>query len=112
MSKIEHNIKEIYDTIVCCLQLSELYCNNFIPPHISVIVYLYGLKNERCLALVIDNFFIIDLWVWVMVFNTTFLNISVISWRSVLLVEEETGVLVENYHTITTPLKWFVFIIY
>jgi len=29
--------------------------------------------------------------VWFMVFNTTFNNISVISWRSVLLVEE-TGV--------------------
>jgi len=28
---------------------------------------------------------------WVMVFNTTFNNISVISWRSILLVEE-TGV--------------------
>jgi hypothetical protein len=31
------------------------------------------------------------MWVRVMVFNTTFNNISVISWRSVLLVEE-TGV--------------------
>ena len=33
----------------------------------------------------------------VMVFNATFNNISVISWRSVLLVKE-TGVLVENHH--------------
>jgi hypothetical protein len=32
---------------------------------------------------------------WFMVFNTTFNNISVISWRSVLLVEE-TGVHGEN----------------
>ena len=50
--------------------------------------------------------------IWVMVFNATFNNISVISWRSVLLVEE-TGVHGENhrpatshcksnYHTITT----------
>jgi len=30
-------------------------------------------------------------FVWFMVFNTTFNNISVISWRSILLVEE-TGV--------------------
>jgi hypothetical protein len=30
------------------------------------------------------------LWVRVMVFNTTFNNISVILWRSVLLVEEKT----------------------
>jgi hypothetical protein len=33
--------------------------------------------------------------VWVAVFNTTFNNISLISWRSVLLVEE-TGVPGEN----------------
>jgi hypothetical protein len=50
--------------------------------------------------------------IWVMVFNATFNKISVISWRSVLLVEE-TGVHGENhrpatshcksnYHTITT----------
>ena len=33
---------------------------------------------------------------WFMVFNTTFNNISVISWLSVLLVEK-TGVLGENH---------------
>jgi len=33
---------------------------------------------------------------WFMVFNTTFNNISVISWRSVLLVEE-IGVPGENH---------------
>jgi len=33
---------------------------------------------------------------WVMVFNATFNNISVISWQSVLLVEE-TGVPGENH---------------
>ena len=46
-------------------------------------------------------------WVMVrtMVFNATFSNISVISWRSVLLVEE-TGVPKSNYmyHTITTTV--------
>jgi hypothetical protein len=34
---------------------------------------------------------------WLMVFNATFNNISVISWRSVLLMEE-TGVPGENRH--------------
>jgi hypothetical protein len=35
---------------------------------------------------------------WFMVFNATFNNISVMSWLSVLLVEElETGVPVENH---------------
>jgi hypothetical protein len=36
-----------------------------------------------------------------MVFNATFNNISVISWRSALLVEE-TGVLGENYRPLAS----------
>ena len=39
--------------------------------------------------------------VWVMVFNATFNNISVISWRSVLLVEE-TGVPGKNYRCVAS----------
>ena len=39
--------------------------------------------------------------VWFMVFNTTFNNISVISWRSVLLVEE-TGIPGENYRPVAS----------
>jgi hypothetical protein len=35
--------------------------------------------------------------VWFLVFKATFNNISVISWRSVLLLEE-TGVLRENHN--------------
>jgi hypothetical protein len=43
-----------------------------------------------------------NLWfVWFMVFNATFNNISVISWRSVVLVEE-TGVPGENYQPIAS----------
>ena len=45
---------------------------------------------------------------WVMVFNTTFNNISVISWQSALLVEE-TGVPKENYRPVTShwqTLAW------
>jgi len=38
-----------------------------------------------------------------MVFNTTFNNISVISWRSVLLVEE-TGVLGETHQPVAS--RW------
>ena len=37
-----------------------------------------------------------DIVLWAMVFNATFNNISVISWRSVFLVEE-TGVPGENH---------------
>ena len=39
--------------------------------------------------------------VWFMVFNATFNNISVISWRSVLLVEE-TGVPEENHQPVAS----------
>jgi hypothetical protein len=38
---------------------------------------------------------------WFMVFNATFNNISVISWRSVLLVEE-TGLPEENHQPIAS----------
>ena len=39
--------------------------------------------------------------VWLIVFNATFTNISVILWRSVLLVEE-TGVPGENQPSVTS----------
>ena len=39
--------------------------------------------------------------VWFMVFNAAFNNISIISWRSVLLVEE-TGVLGENHQPVVS----------
>jgi len=43
----------------------------------------------------------------VMVLNTTFNNISIISWRSVLLVEE-TGVPEENHRPVAKPLLLFI----
>jgi hypothetical protein len=43
----------------------------------------------------------LDIRVMVMVFNATFNNISVISWRSVLLVEE-TGVPGENHQPVAS----------
>jgi hypothetical protein len=44
---------------------------------------------------------------WFMVFNVTFNNISVISWRSILLVEE-TGVLRENHRSIVSQWQYFL----
>jgi hypothetical protein len=40
-------------------------------------------------------------WIRIMMFNTTFYNNSVISWRSVLLVEE-TGVPGENHRSVAS----------
>jgi hypothetical protein len=45
-----------------------------------------GYYSVRLLTVLVSDWF-----AWFMVFNTTFNNMSVISWRSVLL-EEETGV--------------------
>ena len=42
-----------------------------------------------------------DMYVGVMVFNATFNNISVISWRSVLIVEE-SGVPGENHQPVAS----------
>jgi hypothetical protein len=46
--------------------------------------------------------YVIVIKVRVMVFNTTFNNISAISWQSVLLVEE-TGVHGENHRPVAVP---------
>ena len=46
---------------------------------------------------------------WIIVFNATFNNISVISWRSVLLVEE-TGLPGENLPQVTDKLYHIIFI--
>ena len=43
-------------------------------------------------------------FVWFMVFNATFNNISVISWQSVLLVEE-TGAPEENHQPAASHLQ-------
>jgi prepilin signal peptidase PulO-like enzyme (type II secretory pathway) len=51
------------------------------------------LENAMLLAYIINKLYLlpIDWLVGLMVFNTTFNNISVISWQSVLLVEETGG---------------------
>ena len=68
------------------------------------------LSNESCIItywLLLYNYIVSRIRVWsltensvcLMVFNTTFNNISVISWRSVVLVEE-TGVPGENHRPV------------
>jgi hypothetical protein len=48
-----------------------------------------------------------NIWFRFMVFNATFNNISVISWRSVLLVEE-TGVSGENHQPLESHWQTFI----
>ena len=51
------------------------------------------------------------LYGWFMVFNATFNNISVISWQSVLLVEE-TGVPRENHRPSKVTYKLYHIMLY
>ena len=48
-------------------------------------------NNESTVPSISFIYFLFCLFVSLMVFNATFNNISVISWRSVLLVEETEG---------------------
>ena len=43
-------------------------------------------------------------WFWIMVFNATFINISVISWPSILLVEENG----ENHRPVASHWQTFI----
>ena len=63
----------------------KLYCAYFLLNQLNEFLLVY-----------VDGWF--D---WSMVFNATFNNISVISWRSVLRLEE-TGVLGENYRSVAS----------
>ena len=64
------------------LRVSLYYCLDYVAPIPRKIEFIV-------------NKYVIWLMVWFMVFNTNSYNISVISWRSVLLVEK-TGVPEEN----------------
>ena len=63
--------------------------------------------NAACFVLTQHLAF--NLWVMVMVFNAIFSNISVISWRSVLLLEE-TGVthrpVASHWQTVSNNVVW------
>jgi len=53
---------------------------------------------SKYLELVLFLLLKIDLWVRVIVFNSTFNNISILSWQSVLLMEE----IVENHQPVAS----------
>jgi hypothetical protein len=59
------------------------------------------MKAVECLQGHSAYFHLKKLRLWVMVFNATFNNISIISWQSVFLVEE-TGVPGENHRLVTS----------
>ena len=60
----------------------------------------YNIYNNKTISLLETKYIDFGL-AWFMMFNTTFNNISVISWRSVLLVEE-TEVPRENHHPVAS----------
>jgi hypothetical protein len=63
-------------------------------PNVKKKVFFFYISLRNILELT-------NLWRWVMVFNATFNNISDISWRSVLLVEE-TVVPGENHRPVAS----------
>jgi hypothetical protein len=65
-------------------------CSIRVKLNIFLKIWLLNVQNVRFIVLIL-------LFVRLMVFNATFNNISVISWQSVLLVEE-TGVTDKLYH--------------
>ena len=69
--------------------------------HQVYVCYMLSLYVCYLLAQSQNNLIMIVLFVCLMVFNATFNNISVISWQSVLLVEE-TGAPGENHRPATS----------
>ena len=78
------------DTTHSCFYLTDKMCiyKLVTPVRITLTAHLHEIGPPK------EN--LLDRWFGFMVFNVTFNNISAISWRSVLLVEE-TGVPVENH---------------
>jgi hypothetical protein len=72
---------------------------NFIVFELTVYFLLSNIINKKNLFFII--FIIFGRDEGIMVFNATFNNISAISWRSVLLVEE-TGVPGENHRPVAS----------
>ena len=66
-------------------------------------LFVYEIAVTQTAKLANNSITGLRLWVWLMVFNATFNNISVILWRSVLLVKE-TGVPRENHRPV--PSHW------
>ena len=89
---------------ICCIKVvTGLWC---LTPLSQVHPSLLFVKNPKhsLTTFVVASISVYNyIFVCFMVFNTTFANISVISWRSVLLVEE-TRVPVENHRLI--PSHW------
>ena len=102
-TEVQHCFLLIAKTVILFLSLSRCYHRIIITKQNTMTIIYSGLdlKLQSSLAVLWDH------WsgrVRVMVFNATFNNISAISWRSVLLVEE-TGVPVENHWPVTSHWK-------
>ena len=76
---------------------SKFYWVSWIPVLLKTILKVYSEQQE----VIYIYYLTIVYYLWFMVFNATFNNISVISWWSVLLVEEK-GVLGENHRPVAS----------
>ena len=92
--KVKHLMKNISEVAVRKID------NSLTPFYLWVCVMYSNTENDTSILLVFKC-------LWFMVFNGTFNNISVISWRSVLLVEE-TRVPGENHRPVVTSLTNFI----
>jgi hypothetical protein len=73
----------------------DLSLSEAVPDHSTIWRFRQLLNTENLLEALLEQINGYILFICLMVFNATFNNISIISWRSVLLVEE-TGVPREN----------------
>jgi hypothetical protein len=96
--KIDATLKKnsIYTMFMFCIHLSVQMYQNLVKACQIKTFYKRKLDNIWYIEL-----FLWWLWIWFMAFNATFINISVILWRSVLLVVE-TGVPRENLRPVAS----------
>jgi hypothetical protein len=91
--EVHDNARGHYHVNDCCISLTKI--NAW---HMTMSTPM----KKSNLELIWNKLNLLDGFGLFMVFNPKFNNISIITWRSVLLVEEKTGVPVENHRPATS----------
>jgi hypothetical protein len=98
--KSQSNIQYVVDCIyLCCNNSNLLQC-----VYILLLVWPCSRTWQLCYYTCTIKWWQINGWFRFMVFNATFNNISVISWQSVLLLED-SGVPGENHWSVASHWK-------